>query len=1199
MLVTRTRWASLATAALFVTIFAGSLAIGSPSAYGDPTDAGNSTVVASPTTVTADGTSTSTITVTLLDDNDAPVVGDDVTLDQGEGNSTVSAPSGASGTDGTVTFTVLDAVAEDVTYTATDTSETVPLTATASVNFTAGRANAARSTVSAAPTTVSANGTSHSTITVTLRDANGNPVAGDIVFVDQGAGNSNISAASGPSGANGVVTFTATDTKAEVVTYRAVDSSAPILIQASAGVDFTLDPASAGTSTVTASPTTVTANGTSISTVTVTLRDVDGNPVAGDTVALGAGSGSSAVSAPSGPSSAAGIVTFTVTDTVSQNVTYTGTDSKVAVVITQTAAVTFTPGPASAGTSTVTSSPTTVTANGTSTSTITVTLRDAHSNPVAGDNVALVAGAGSSTVSTPSGPSSATGVVTFTVTDVAAQDVTYTATDTTVPATITQTAAVTFIAGPANAATSTVTANPTTVTADGTSTSTVTVTLLDAHGNPVEGDSVTLISNGGSSTISPSSDPSAAGGTVTFTVHDAVAEDVTYAATDTSVPVVIDQSAEVTFTPGPTNAGTSTVASNPSSVVASGTSTSTITVTLRDVDFNPVQGHAVTLTPGGGGSVISAASGSSGANGVVTFTVTDVTAQNVAYTATDTTVPVVITETAQVNFVPGPTDAATSTVTANPTTVTADGATHSTITVTLLDVHGNPEQDDTVTLTPNGGSSVASAASGPSGANGRVSFTVTDTAVQDVDYQATDVTASIVLQQVAAVDFTVGPTNAGTSTVTASPSSVLADGTTHSTVTVTLLDANGHPVVGDAVALNAGSGGSVVSAASGISSGSGIVTFTVSDGTAQAVVYTARDTTAAVTLTTRPTVTFTPNSPEGANSTVVADPTTVAADGATTSTVTVTLLGAGEVPISGHSVSLVAGSGSSIVSAPSGVSSGTGVVTFTVADATVESVVYTAHDTTGVVGVTGTTMVAFVAGPTDVTTSTVTDDPGSVVANGVTPSTVTVTLRDLQDRAVQGHVVTLQAGSGSSVVSAASGVSSADGVVTFAVSDATAQVVTYTATDMTAAASPDETASVTFTTPPGGGGGTPPAPRGPTSGYWLVAADGGIFTFGNAGFFGSEGATHLNSPIVGMTSTPDGGGYWLVAADGGIFTFGNAGFFGSEGATHLNSPIVGMTSTPDGGATGWWPPTVASSPSVTPASSAPRAPRTSTRPSWA
>ena len=87
-------------------------------------------------------------------------------------------------------------------------------------------------------------------------------------------------------------------------------------------------------------------------------------------------------------------------------------------------------------------------------------------------------------------------------------------------------------------------------------------------------------------------------------------------------------------------------------------------------------------------------------------------------------------------------------------------------------------------------------------------------------------------------------------------------------------------------------------------------------------------------------------------------------------------------------------------------------------------------------------------------------------------------------------------------------------------------------------------------------------------GYWLVASDGGIFTFGDAGFFGSTGALKLNQPIVGMDTTPDGGGYWLVASDGGIFAFGDAGFFGSTGAQKLNQPIVGMSSTPDGH--GYW-----------------------------
>jgi hypothetical protein len=54
------------------------------------------------------------------------------------------------------------------------------------------------------------------------------------------------------------------------------------------------------------------------------------------------------------------------------------------------------------------------------------------------------------------------------------------------------------------------------------------------------------------------------------------------------------------------------------------------------------------------------------------------------------------------------------------------------------------------------------------------------------------------------------------------------------------------------------------------------------------------------------------------------------------------------------------------------------------------------------------------------------------------------------------------------------------------------------------------------------------------------------------------GSTPLNQPIVGMAATPDGKGYWLVASDGGIFSFGDASFYGSMGGTHLNQPIVGM-----------------------------------------
>jgi hypothetical protein len=54
----------------------------------------------------------------------------------------------------------------------------------------------------------------------------------------------------------------------------------------------------------------------------------------------------------------------------------------------------------------------------------------------------------------------------------------------------------------------------------------------------------------------------------------------------------------------------------------------------------------------------------------------------------------------------------------------------------------------------------------------------------------------------------------------------------------------------------------------------------------------------------------------------------------------------------------------------------------------------------------------------------------------------------------------------------------------------------------------------------------------------------------------------LNQPVVGMAGSSDGGGYWLVARDGGIFSFGDAAFRGSTGAIRLNRPVIGMTSAP-------------------------------------
>ena len=132
---------------------------------------------------------------------------------------------------------------------------------------------------------------------------------------------------------------------------------------------------------------------------------------------------------------------------------------------------------------------------------------------------------------------------------------------------------------------------------------------------------------------------------------NAVAQLVTYTATDTTDGLTLAQKPTVKFT---LNTAGSSVVASPTSVPADGTSTSTITVTLKDGAGNPVSGSKqVKLTAGSGSSTITpSVFGFSNASGVMTFTVKDTVVESVTYTATDQTDGVTITQTATVSFTP-------------------------------------------------------------------------------------------------------------------------------------------------------------------------------------------------------------------------------------------------------------------------------------------------------------------------------------------------------------------------------------------------------------------------------------------------------------------------------------------------------------------------------------------------------------------
>ncbi len=91
--------------------------------------------------------------------------------------------------------------------------------------------------------------------------------------------------------------------------------------------------------------------------------------------------------------------------------------------------------------------------------------------------------------------------------------------------------------------------------------------------------------------------------------------------------------------------------------------------------------------------------------------------------------------------------------------------------------------------------------------------------------------------------------------------------------------------------------------------------------------------------------------------------------------------------------------------------------------------------------------------------------------------------------------------------------------------------------------------------PTGGRYGATPDGRG----YWLVASDGGVFTFGDAAYWGSVPGQGIGrAQVVGIASSPDGRGYWLVDQAGGVYAYGDAGFLGAMTGARLSGPITGV-----------------------------------------
>lgn len=91
-------------------------------------------------------------------------------------------------------------------------------------------------------------------------------------------------------------------------------------------------------------------------------------------------------------------------------------------------------------------------------------------------------------------------------------------------------------------------------------------------------------------------------------------------------------------------------------------------------------------------------------------------------------------------------------------------------------------------------------------------------------------------------------------------------------------------------------------------------------------------------------------------------------------------------------------------------------------------------------------------------------------------------------------------------------------------------------------------------------------------GYWVLGQHGTVYPFGDAANYGDIKSIGLYGRVKAKAIIPtvDGKGYYILGTDGGVFTFGDATFYGSVPGlpNPPNIQAVSLTLTPDG--TGYW-----------------------------
>ena len=662
--------------------------------------------------IVADNSATGRVQVRVVDSNSNPVSG--VTVSFSTGNAAATAtPQVVTVENGIATAEVKSSAAGVMTITASLGSKNV----SGEMTFIAGALDATQTTFTAAPATITADGTTQSVLTLTAKDAFGNVITDltTVSFTKTGAAADGATVSPAQHTGNGVYTAQLTGkTAGEVTLTPQVDGSN--VGNLSQTVTLTADSSTAVISQFVMKTDGAVADGTATNSVQVTVTDTQNNPVENATVTFTADN-SAQLASTTATTGADGTVTMTLTNTASGTV---AVGAAVNGTNADPVSVRFVADQSTAHITLLQLGEVTSPAAG-DTVRYTATAMDANNNLLtdADFDVAVTGSADASVLPVNNG------VATVSVIDTVAEAITLTVSlkgnDS-----VSAQDNLTFTAAALDADQSAFTAEPATITADGTSQSVLSLTAKDTHGNAIT--DLTTVSFAKAGVAADKADITpvqhTGNGIYTAQLTGKTAGEVTLTP-QVDGSNVGNLSQTVTLTADSSTATVSSLTTDRDTLVASGTDSAQVEAVVTDANGNPVAGTEVTFSADNGATAEHTTL-QTGEDGKAVTTLTS----TIAGLSTVTAKAGTSEKTAEVTFTADTTTAQILEGSLKVTTdeAVADGTATNAVEVKVVDANNNPVKDVSVGFTT-GGKGVLASDTATTDETGTAVMTLTSTVV--------------------------------------------------------------------------------------------------------------------------------------------------------------------------------------------------------------------------------------------------------------------------------------------------------------------------------------------------------------------------------------------------------------------------------------------------------------------------------------